>query len=51
MKFSVIIASLNAGDKLIQTVQNALSQKDADFEIVIKDGLSSDGSIEKVRNM
>ena len=49
MKISIIVVSLNAGDKLIQTVRNALSQKNAEFEIVIKDGLSSDGSIDNVR--
>ena len=49
MKFSVIIASLNAGDKLIETVKNVLSQKDADFEIVLKDGMSNDGSVDAVR--
>jgi glycosyltransferase involved in cell wall biosynthesis len=49
MKFSVITVSLNAGDKLIQTVENILAQKDAELEIVIKDGLSSDGSVDKVR--
>ena len=49
MKFSIITVSLNAGDKLIQTVENILAQKDAEFEIVIKDGLSSDGSVDKVK--
>jgi len=51
MKFSVITVSLNAGDKLIQTVENVLAQKDADLEIVIKDGLSSDGSLGPVREL
>ncbi len=49
MKFSVIIVSLNAGDKLIKTVNSALSQKDVEFEIVIKDGHSKDGSLDAVR--
>ena len=51
MKFSVIIVSLNAGEKLYDTVMSALSQKDADLEIVIKDGLSSDGSMRKIREL
>ena len=49
MKFSVIIVSLNAGNKLIKTVNSALSQKDVEFEIVIKDGHSKDGSLDAVR--
>ncbi|MCR4792658.1 MAG: glycosyltransferase [Lachnospiraceae bacterium] len=49
MKFSVIVVSLNAGDKLYDTVQSALSQEGVEFEIVIKDGLSSDGSVDRVR--
>ena len=51
MKFSVLIVSLNAGDKLIQTVESALSQKNADLEIIIKDGGSKDGSLDAVREL
>ena len=51
MKFSVIIVSLNPGEKLIQTVRSALSQKDADIEIIIKDGGSKDGSLGAVREL
>ncbi len=49
MKFSIIVVSLNAGEKLIETVKNILSQKDVDLEVVIKDGLSKDGSIDAVK--
>ena len=51
MKFSVIIVSLNAGEKLHDTVKSALSQEGVDLEIVIKDGLSSDGSMEQIREI
>ncbi len=51
MKFSVIITSLNAGGKLKTTVESALSQKDVVFEIVIKDGLSSDGSLDFIKSV
>ena len=51
MIFSVIIVSLNAGDKLKKTIESALSQKGADFEVVIKDGLSSDGSIDEIMSL
>lgn len=49
MKFSIIVVSLNAGEKLTETVRNVLSQKDVNLEIVIKDGLSKDGSIDAVK--
>ncbi len=46
MKFSVIVAALNAGEKLNKTVDSVLRQTYADYEIVVKDGGSSDGSVE-----
>lgn len=46
MKFSIIVVCLNSGHKLNQTLQSILSQSYEDFEIVVKDGGSSDGSIE-----
>lgn len=48
MKFSIIVVTLNAGDKLIQTVESILAQTYTDFEIVVKDGQSKDGSVEKL---
>lgn len=45
MKFSIIIVTLNAGDKLEQTVQSVLTQTYNDYEILIKDGESGDGSL------
>ena len=50
MKFSVIVVSLNAGEKLIETIKNILAQKDVDLEIVLKDGLSKDGSTNAVKD-
>lgn len=49
MKFSVITVCLNSGQKLIDTVNNILEQSFGDFEVIIKDGGSEDGSIEAVR--
>lgn len=46
MKFSIIVVCLNSGHKLNQTLQSILSQSYEDFEIVVKDGGSRDGSIE-----
>lgn len=46
MRFSIIIVTLNAGSKLEETVKSALSQTYKDYEILIKDGASSDGSLD-----
>lgn len=48
MKFSVITVCLNAGERLLETVQSTLAQTDGDFEILIKDGGSTDGALEKL---
>lgn len=45
MKFTVVTVCFNAGDKLKETVKNILAQKDADFELLIKDGASKDDSL------
>lgn len=46
MKFSIIVVALNAGEKLKETVDSVLSQTFGDYEIVVKDGGSRDGSVE-----
>lgn len=46
--FSIIVVCLNAGDKLQKTVNSILAQDYKDYEIVVKDGGSSDGSVEKL---
>ena len=43
--FSVIVVCLNAGERLLQTVESALIQKYENYEIVVKDGGSSDFSV------
>ena len=48
-RFSVIVVCLNSGDKLVNTVFSVLDQTFRDFEIIVKDGNSSDGSVEKLR--
>ena len=48
MKFSIIVVCLNPGDKLNQTLNSILQQTYRDFEIVVKDGNSKDGSIERM---
>lgn len=48
MKFSIIVVCYNAGEKLKQTLISILEQTYADFEIVIKDGMSTDGSLDNL---
>ncbi len=47
--FTIIIVSYNAGDKLFKTIDSVLSQSFTDYRILIKDGMSTDGSIEKLK--
>lgn len=48
-KFSIIVVCYNAGGKLAKTVNSILAQDYADYEIVVQDGGSGDGSVEKLR--
>lgn len=43
-KVTVIIVTYNAGDKLKSTVDSALGQTYKNVEVLVKDGLSTDGS-------
>lgn len=45
MKYSIIVVCLNAGIHLKNTVESVLEQTFTDYEIVIKDGGSKDGSV------
>lgn len=49
MKFSIITASFNPGEKLLFTINSILAQKFQDFEIIVKDSGSTDGAIEKLQ--
>lgn len=44
MKFSIITVSFNSGKGLRDTIDSCLAQTYLDFEVIIKDGLSQDGS-------
>ena len=50
-KFSVIVVCYNAGGKLEKTVNSILAQRYENYEILVQDGGSSDGSVEKLRTM
>lgn len=45
IKFSIITVSLNAGQALFDTVNSVKKQEYESWELIIKDGMSSDGSI------
>ncbi|MCR5476473.1 MAG: glycosyltransferase [Lachnospiraceae bacterium] len=49
MRFSVLMVCFNAGEKLKTTLENVLAQTCRDLEVIIKDGGSTDGSLEAVR--
>lgn len=48
IQFSIITVCLNAGQGLLDTVARTLSQTYENFEILVKDGGSEDGSLEKL---
>lgn len=49
IEFSIIVVCLNPGEKLNQTLDSILQQTYDNFEIVVKDGGSKDGSIDRIR--
>ncbi len=46
MRFTVYTTCYNAGAKLNKTIQSVLAQTYADYEIIIKDGKSTDGCVD-----
>lgn len=46
--FSVIIVCLNPGDKLKETFDSVKKQTFRDYQVIVKDGISKDGSVEKL---
>lgn len=49
--FSIITVCYQARDKLIETVRNVLDQSFTSFELIVKDGGSTDGSLEEVQKL
>ncbi len=49
MIFSVIVVCLNAGEKLHKTIESILCQTETDYEILVKDGGSEDGSVQAIK--
>lgn len=48
ISFSIVVVCLNAGEKLLPTVQSVLDQRYGNYEIIVKDGGSIDGCLEKL---
>lgn len=46
--FSIITPSFQAGEKLAETVRSVLAQSFDDYEVIVKDAGSTDGSIENL---
>lgn len=46
VRFSIIVVSLNAGERLRETINSIINQTYGDYEIILKDGGSVDGSVE-----
>lgn len=48
-RFSILVVCLNPGKKLQKTIDSVLCQTYTDYEIVVKDAGSSDGSVEALK--
>ena len=51
MFFSIIVVCLNPGDRLKKTLDSIESQGFRDFEVIVKDGMSRDGSMDYAREL
>lgn len=49
IRFSILVVSLNSGEKLLETVKSIVSQTYSNYEVVVKDGGSKDDSLAKLQ--
>lgn len=47
--FTIITVTYNSGDKLLETIDSIVTQSFDDYRILVKDGMSTDGSVEKLK--
>lgn len=47
--FSILMVSLNPGGKLVETMESVVRQSYRDYEVIVKDGGSGDGSLDALR--
>ncbi len=50
IRFSIVVVCLNSGTDLYDTLESINKQTYNDYEVILKDGLSTDGSVTFVRN-
>lgn len=50
INYSILVVCLNAGQRLLDTIDSVINQTYQNYEIIIKDGESTDGSIEQVKS-
>lgn len=48
--FKIIVVSFNAGENLIKTINSIKEQTFDSWEVIVKDGLSTDGSTDKLKD-
>lgn len=48
LAFSIIVVSLNAAETIESTIKSILDQSYSDFEVIVKDGGSTDGTLDKL---
>jgi len=49
--FSIVTVTLNCANKAVRTAESVLAQDCADYEYVVKDGGSTDGTVDRLREM
>ena len=47
--FSIVVVALNPGERLKKTLESIVNQTFTDYEVILKDGGSTDGSLEKLQ--
>ena len=50
INYSILVVCLNAGQRLLDTIDSIINQTYQNYEIIIKDGESTDGSVEQVKS-
>lgn len=48
VRFSIVVVCLNAGERLVNTINSIRMQTCKNYEIIVKDGMSEDGSLERL---
>ena len=49
--FTIIVVSYNAGARLLETIKSIKMQTFVDYKVLVKDGMSTDGSIDKLKEL